>query len=193
MSTSYYDQNAEAFFAQTVHADMSLARSRFLAHLPAGGSLLDAGCGSGRDAKAFHELGFAVEAFDASAEMVRLARTYTGLHVYQMSFETMRWQTRYDGIWACASLVHVSLADLAGIAIRFRRALKRGGVFYVSFKRGEGERQKDNRHFTDMTETRLRQHLICPGLELIESWISEDVRPSRTAEQWLNAILRHTR
>ncbi len=63
---SYYEQNAEQFFADTVDVDMSVLYARFLESIPAGGYILDAGCGSGRDSKAFASSGYRVAAFDAS-------------------------------------------------------------------------------------------------------------------------------
>src|SRR5829696_576523 len=177
VSTDYYDRNAASFFADTVAADMSAARKRFLAHMPPGGRILDAGCGSGRDARAFSEVGYAVEAFDASPAMVRLASKFTGLPVRCMTFDDMSWAERFDGIWASASLLHVPRADLPRVAEVFRRALKPGGVWYISFKHGTEEREKDGRRFTDMTDQTLQAVLsTIPGLCAIEVWISEDVR-----------------
>jgi SAM-dependent methyltransferase len=191
MSVDFYDQNASTFFAQTAYADMSDGRRRFLSHVPDGGTILDAGCGSGRDAKAFLERGYEVEAFDASAEMVRLASDFTGLSVWHMTFDQMNWSDRFDGIWASASLLHVPRAELPGVAQRFQRALKPGGVWYVSFKHGTDEREKDGRRFTDMTEGLLQRDLIArTALEVLDVWVSQDVRPGRANELWLSAILR---
>lgn len=67
----YYDSHATHFVEGTLHVDMSSLRGRFLAHVPAGGLILDAGCGSGRDSKAFLDAGFRVRAFDASSELAR--------------------------------------------------------------------------------------------------------------------------
>jgi 2-polyprenyl-3-methyl-5-hydroxy-6-metoxy-1,4-benzoquinol methylase len=78
MSVRFYDDNAEQFFAQTVDADLTEARQRFVRYILQGERILDAGCGSGRDTKAFAELGYRVEAFDASAEMVRMASRHAG-------------------------------------------------------------------------------------------------------------------
>jgi SAM-dependent methyltransferase len=191
MSTEFYDQHAEAFFADTVRADMSLAQTRFLVHVPASGRILDAGCGSGRDVKAFAALGYEVEAFDASAEMVRLASDFTGLPVRLMTFEQIAWTARFQGIWASASLLHVPRDDLPDVAQRLQQALTDGGVLYASFKHGETEREKDGRRFTDMTEALLRaEFLPATSLELIDIWVSPDVRTGRSDELWLNAIMR---
>ncbi|WP_018260686.1 class I SAM-dependent methyltransferase [Methylobacterium sp. WSM2598] len=191
MSIEFYDRHADAFFADTVCADMGVPRARFLAHVPARGRILDAGCGSGRDAKAFAKLGYEVEAFDASPEMVRLASSFTGLPIRLMTFEQIHWTARFNGIWASASLLHAPRDHLPRIAQRLEQALTDGGVLYASFKHGETEREKDGRRFTDMTEARLRaEFLPATSLELIEVWVSPDVRPGRSDEVWLNAIMR---
>jgi SAM-dependent methyltransferase len=188
MSVSYYDQNAEAYFAGTVHADVRDLRSKFLIHVPAGGDILDAGCGSGRDALAFHKGGYRVTAFDGSAEMCRKAREYTDLSVIQMTFQEMKWCGEFDGIWACASLLHVRRAELPEVLRRLFRALRPGGTLYASFKLGSGERTVDGRRFSDMTEPELEPLLKSAGFSSAKYWITDDVRPGRTSEQWLNAL-----
>jgi 2-polyprenyl-3-methyl-5-hydroxy-6-metoxy-1,4-benzoquinol methylase len=107
VSVSYYNENAQAYFDQTVQANVGDLRSRFLKHVPFGGKILDAGCGSGRDSLAFHRAGYLVAAFDASLEMCRMAREYSQLSVMEMAFQEMTWRNEFDGIWACASLLHV--------------------------------------------------------------------------------------
>src|ERR1700710_1289192 len=107
MSISYYDRNAALFFADTAHADLSATHARFLAHVPPGGTILDAGCGAGRDALAFRTAGYAVTAIDGSAKMVELACAHSGLPVQHKRFEDIDWQDAFDGIWSCASLLHV--------------------------------------------------------------------------------------
>jgi 2-polyprenyl-3-methyl-5-hydroxy-6-metoxy-1,4-benzoquinol methylase len=191
MSVEFYNQNANSFFAQTVAADMSEAQARFLRHVPKGGRILDAGCGSGRDAKAFAEKGYQVEAFDASTEMVRMASGHSGLQVREMTFEQVDWQSRFHGIWASASLLHVPRSDLPRIIVKLRQALKPEGILYLSFKFGTDERTKDGRRFTDMNEEALQSELKQVGsLDLMEIWTSEDVRPGRMGELWLSALAR---
>jgi len=122
--------------------------------------------------------------------MVRLASEFTGLPVQCMTFDDMKWAECFDGIWASASLLHVPRADLPRVAVVFRRALKPGGVWYISFKHGTEEREKDGRRFTDMTDQALQAVLsTIPGLCAIEVWISEDMRADRQGQRWLNALL----
>lgn len=189
MTLEYYQRHAQDFFSSTVNVDMESLYLPFLRHLPQSGRILDAGCGSGRDSKAFLEKGYQVEAFDASAEMVNLASQHAGLCVRQMTFNDIADTERYDGIWCCASLLHVSAETLPGVMSKLARALKTGGTWYVSFKYGETERVKDGRHFTDLTEQGLEK-LIAPmsDITLISSWTTRDKRPERE-EMWLNALL----
>lgn len=187
MSISYYDANAEAYFSDTVDADVSGLRERFLAHVPPRGHILDAGCGSGRDARAFAEAGYQITAFDASAEMVKRAAAYTGLAVTQMTFDDMTWADEFDGIWACATLLHVPRDKLSSTFARFARALRRGGVWYLSVKHGTDDRVVGARTFTDMTEQETRDRLEGVGLSVIDLWVTDDVRPGR-ADRWVNTV-----
>ena len=155
----YYDANAQAFFADTAGVDMSALHARFLAGLPAKGLILDAGCGSGRDSKAFIARGYRVRAFDAAAELCRLAEAHIGQPVQLRRFDEVDEIATYDGIWACASLLHLAEAQICDALPRLWAALKPNGVFYLSFKLGEGERTSGDRHFTDATEDRLRRWL----------------------------------
>ncbi|UVV72401.1 class I SAM-dependent methyltransferase [Pantoea agglomerans] len=215
----YYRQNAQRFFTDTASVDMSVLYPPFIDCLPQGARILDAGCGSGRDVKAFSEMGFAVEAFDASAELVALARQLSGKPVEQMRFQDVDAVERYDGIWCCASLLHVSKAELPGVMTKLAIALKPGGVGYLSFKHGRGEREKDGRRFTDMDRAGLQkliERINTPGgslltkntmeikseagsedtavkrfaLEIDKIWQTGDVRIGRGDEVWLNAIIR---
>jgi 2-polyprenyl-3-methyl-5-hydroxy-6-metoxy-1,4-benzoquinol methylase len=109
MSTTvaYYNDHAASFFADTVNVDMAELHSRFLMHVPAGGLILDAGCGSGRDSRAFMAQGYRVRAFDASPELARLASELLGQPVATRTFDHVDETACYDGIWACASLLHL--------------------------------------------------------------------------------------
>ena len=170
--------------------DFHITQDRFLAQLAAGASILDFGCGSGRDTKYFLEHGFAVEATDGSAELCKLASAYTGISVKQMLFDELEAVEKYDGIWACASILHLAWADLVVVMQKMVRAVKDGGVIYTSFKYGQFTGERNGRFFTDLDEeglTRLLKEV--GGLEVKELWITGDVRPCRGEEKWLNVLL----
>lgn len=184
----YYDTNAASFFATTVGVDLSELRARFLARVRPGGHILDAGCGSGRDAKAFAEQGFGVTAVDASAALAHLASQHCGFAVQVRTFDDVDEVEAYDGIWCCASLLHVPAAEIPRILRALWGALKPGGALYVSFKRGEGTREKDGRSFTDADEEKVRAwfgHVA--HIDTVDVWQTRDARPERT-EEWTNAI-----
>ncbi|GAA4012039.1 class I SAM-dependent methyltransferase [Deinococcus rubellus] len=187
---SYYDQHAETFEDQTLHLDMEGLYAPFLSRLPSSASILDAGCGPGRDALAFGQRGYSVDAFDASHEMARRASLRLGQYVPQARFQDLEGEAKYDGIWACASLLHVPRPELPGVFQRIERALKPTGVLYASFKYGQGEMLRGTRRFTDLNETLLEAVVRGTAtLRLSQSWITADIRPGRKEERWLNALV----
>ena len=184
----YYKQFAAEFFRSTVGVDMSAIYQRFLARLKPGAHILDAGCGSGRDAKAFAAVGFRVTAFDASPDLARLASDHCGFEVAVRRFEDIAEVEAFDGIWCCASLLHVPLTAIPTTLDRLWCALRPAGTLYVSFKHGTGERDHGGRRFTDANETTLRQWLSrWPDLHQLDVWLTDDQRPDRT-ERWTNAL-----
>ncbi|WP_277408975.1 class I SAM-dependent methyltransferase [Lacrimispora xylanisolvens] len=105
-SIDYYNKYAAKEFEETVNQDMSEIMREFLNYLEEGDTILDLGCGSGRDSLTLYELGYDVTPLDASSEMCKLAEIHTGLDVLQMTFEQIDFDDVFDGIWACASLLH---------------------------------------------------------------------------------------
>lgn len=193
LNIDYYQQNAGTFFADTVEVDMTQLYRRFLPLLSERAHVLDAGCGSGRDARVFARLGHQVTAFDASSALVALAKIHLGQPVHCLRFQDIAWQDQFDGIWACASLLHVPATELPDVMQRLCSALKLGGILYASFKYGSGERGHDGRRFTDLDEPGLAELLRrVPGLEPVETWTTGDLLPGREAERWLNTLLRRT-
>lgn len=192
-SAAYYDQHSDRYIADTGHLDLSPLYARFLAHLPGRARILDAGCGSGRDALAFQRLGHNVVATDASSAMARHASGVLNQEVLHLRHEEIAFVDEFDGIWSNASLLHVPRADLPEVFGRLRRALVPGGVLFTSFKIGEGETFRSERIFTNQTAGSLRELIeSVSGLELIESWVSNDLRPGREHEQWLNSLCRRS-
>ncbi len=187
----YYNQRSEQFTSTTVDLEFSDIQDRFLKYLPEGSLILDYGCGAGRDSRYFIQKGYSVEAIDGSAEMVRIASKTAGIPVKQMLFGDLEETEKYDGIWACASILHVPFAQMADIYVRMHRALKENGILYVSYKYGDFEGLRNDRYFTDFTEEKFAAFLkTVPALTVLEQWVSSDARPGRSEEKWLNAVLR---
>jgi cyclopropane fatty-acyl-phospholipid synthase-like methyltransferase len=184
----YYNQNADSFFEGSVNANMSYERDKFIALLPAGGKILDAGCGSGRDSKAFLDQGFEVTAFDASEEMCKRASEYIGQEVINMLFQDVSYKDEFDGIWASASLLHVSMDELPTIIKKMNEALKNGGVMYASFKYGDGTKMRGERRFSDFNEKSIVPLFENAGFDIISNEVGSDNRPGRENEMWVNVI-----
>ncbi|MDO5786160.1 MAG: class I SAM-dependent methyltransferase [Phascolarctobacterium sp.] len=188
---NYYNANAQDFVQGTVGVDFHITQDRFLAQLVAGACILDFGCGSGRDTKYFLERGYAVEATDGSKELCKLASEHTGISVKKMLFDELYAVAKYDGIWACASILHLGWADLVVVMRKMVRAVKGEGVIYTSFKYGHFTGERNGRFFTDLDEEGLARLLKeVGGLEVKELWITGDVRPGRGEEKWLNVLLK---
>ena len=192
MSTiDYYNQNSEQYISSTQTLDFSAIQEEFLCLLKPDSYILDYGCGSGRDTRYFLNRRFRVDAVDGSEEMVRAASVFTGIEVRKMNFEELNVVEIYDGIWACASILHVPLMEISDIFKRMKNALKQNGILYASFKYGDFAGERDERYFTDMTADRLHQLLEpVPELRILKLWYSEDVRVDRENETWLNVLLR---
>ncbi|MCD8018514.1 MAG: class I SAM-dependent methyltransferase [Clostridiales bacterium] len=188
---TYYNQNAKSFIETTVSVDFHDVQDKFLSYLPPSPEILDFGCGSGRDTKYFLKAGCLVDAIDGSPELCRYATEYTGIKVKQMVFEELNEYNRYDGIWACSSILHLPKKPLFFVLTQMTAALKKKGIIYTSFKYGTFQGKRNGRYFTDMSESTFTK-LVQPIREITteEMWITSDARPDRCDEKWLNVILR---
>lgn len=187
----YYNQNAEQFVQGTLSIDFAATQERFLEKLSVGAFILDFGCGSGRDTKYFLDKGYLVEATDGSAELGKMASEYTGICVKRMLFEELDEYEKYDGIWACSSILHLDKRALKDVLKKMAAALKTNGVVYTSFKFGDFEGERKGRYFADFTPETFGEYMQeVPELQIEEYWITGDVRPGKGEEKWLNLILR---
>ncbi len=188
---NYYDTNAKEFVEGTLNVDFKVTQDKFINKLPAKGYILDFGCGSGRDTKYFLAKDFNVDAIDGSIELCKIASEYTNIKVRHMYFNELSIVNKYDGIWACSSILHLSLDDLVDVFKRMSKALKDEGIIYTSFKYGDFSGERNGRFFTDMTEDSFANLIAnVDNLKVEEQWITADVRPQRGNEKWLNLILR---
>ena len=187
----YYNLNAENFIENTQNVDMHLVQNRFLRLLDENASILDFGCGSGRDTRYFLDKGYQVTATDGSAELCRRASVFTGIEVKEMMFEELDEIDTYDGIWACSSILHLPKIELLPVICKMCMALKDSGVIYTSFKYSDFEGVRNGRYFTDFTEDSFKEFIAkIPELTIEDYWITDDVRAGRSDEKWLNLILR---
>ena len=132
----FYESNAEEYCDTTFDIDVSENRGIFLNLLEKGSSILDLGCGSGRDAKAFADEGMIVTAVDGSPAMCRIAARNTRSEVRNLKFSELDFEDEFDGVWACASLLHVPMGELPGVLSSVNRSLRKWGLFFCCFKKG---------------------------------------------------------
>lgn len=186
----YYNKNADSFVAGTVTVDFKETQDKFLDRLNSSSYILDFGCGSGRDTKYFLSQGYKVDATDGSSELCRIASEYTGIQVKQVLFQELDAHEKYDGIWACSSILHLPKEELKIVLKKMTAALKENGIVYTSFKYSEFEGERNGRYFTDFTIytfTDFMQEI--DNLKIEDYWITDDVRPGRSEEKWLNLVL----
>ena len=137
---AHYEQNADAFFAGTIDHDVSQNIDALLGAIeaPAPYTILDLGCGPGRDLKTFTGLGHKAIGLDGSARFAEMARGYSGCEVWQQDFLHLDLPpAMFDGVYANASLFHVPSAELPGVLAHLHACLKPGGVLFSSNPRGD--------------------------------------------------------
>lgn len=185
----YYEENAAEYAKRTVDADMSSLRDRFLAMLPPGGRVLDAGCGSGRDLAVFRQRGFEATGIDASPAMVRIAMAYAGAPCVVGRLEEMDFEQRFEGIWACASLLHIPKSMLAQTLRKLHRSLVPGGRLFVAVQQGEGETVvPDGRSFSYFQRKEIEDHIRDAGFVSIQCLSTPGVIPSSRRTRWINVF-----
>lgn len=185
----FYNANADAFIERTIHSDMSDLYEHFLRYLKPSGRVLDLGCGSGRDSAFFIKQGFSVVAVDGSEKLCRRVKELYGIDAVCKRFEDLDYKNEFDGVWACASLLHVKKQDMREVLRKVSASIKQNGILYVSYKYGVTEREDNGRHFSDYSENDLPSLVNEEdGLKLVEYWITADVRPDHHDEKWLNII-----
>lgn len=194
----YYNSHYDAFTSDTASLGMIDCWKRFERALKDSFPdtskedihILDLGCGSGRDTRHFLSEGYAVSAADGSSELCRIARENTGITVREMDFLDLNVHEAYQGIWACASILHLQATDLVMMFHKISDALTSSGVLYVSFKYGDFTGYRNERYYTDLTEDSLSELVTyTPKLQIKEMWQSGDVRPGRGEEKWINALI----
>jgi 2-polyprenyl-3-methyl-5-hydroxy-6-metoxy-1,4-benzoquinol methylase len=182
----YYNQNTMSYIERTKNFDVSHIFYPFVALLQPKARILDLGCGSGRDSLAFRALGFDVLAIDGAEEMVKYVASQ-GIPVQKMLMEEIDFKEEFDGIWCCASLVHVAKEVLPDVLERIDRALKPNGLLFVSFKAGQGEGFENGRYFHYVSEAELRNYLS--GFDIL-TITSSDSDKNQTPTTWITAIAR---
>jgi SAM-dependent methyltransferase len=199
---SYYEKNADAYAAKFDGFDLGELRAHFTEAVKKDApkresiygntapKLLEAGCGTGRDAAAFIADGFVVTAFDVSPAMVRkcsrrirelkknpnsqIAERATSSVCDEKTFDEVRYRNEFDAVWASASLLHIPKKDLFDTIQRLVQSLKPDGVLFMSFKYGIGEAEFDSRHYSYFRRKELRIILDnIPNATILEMWLTD--------------------
>lgn len=187
---NYYNSHSEELYEYTKDIGMEEHWTVFTNLLAENASILDLGCGSGRDSAYFLSMGFDVTALDGSENMCNLASIHIGQEVLHMEFVDIDFNEVFDGIWANASLHHVPSNEIDMILDKVIKSLKKDGVIYMSFHYGEGEGLQSERYYTNY-RTRTLKELISrfENLELIDIRKSQDIILDRDVK-WIYALVR---
>lgn len=189
----YYNQNATEFVNATIDADMENIYTEFEKYIDLGGTILDLGCGSGRDSLYFYEKGYQIVAIDPSSAMCDETRSRVPIEVLRMRAEEIGFIDKFDAVWACASLIHVAREDMRATVSKIMKALKSGGIFYASWKYGHGEQIRQGRFFTHFTKQELLGIIKgIDNLEIIRIWFTEDTKIKKEDTRWLNILVKKT-
>ena len=191
MMCNYYESNAERYAAETFSADMSEQYQRFLPLLKKGAKILDVGSGSGRDACYIQKHGYQVTALEPSKNLCREIRKVFSGEIECSDIQNYQPTERYDGIWACASLIHLQEEEILCFFEKIELLLKANGIIYISGKNGiPTGKAEDGRYFLEFSEYLVEKILIVnEQLKLEQLWYTGDVS-GRRGFRWLNVIFR---
>ena len=185
----FYERGAADYCRTTALIDMEAQREPFLAQLPMCGRVLDLGCGSGRDLRAFRAAGYAAVGLDASEAIAAWAEAHSGADVVVADLRANPAPNEtYDGVWASASLLHVRRHDLPAALREVWRVMKPGAVAFISMKRGYGEAtDADGRWFTYVMDAEWSALLAAAG------FVDINLQPSEMDSVWVSGVARrHT-
>ncbi len=184
---NYYDQYSQLFIDSTLNVDMSDLYSMFLENIPKGSYILDIGCGPGRDLNYFRENDYNAKGLEPSSKLAAYARAFSQCEVIEIGIEDYESKEKYDGIWACASLLHLDTENLEQAFIKISGLMHDTSIFYCSFKYGSYEGKRNGRFFNDQTLESV-EALLPDNLGISKSWINTDKRVDRD-ESWLNLLI----
>jgi SAM-dependent methyltransferase len=179
------------YYNDTIDINMNEIYNLFIPYLPENGSILDIGCGSGRDTKYFLSKGFKVTALEPSSELARLAEENTGIKILNTLVQNISYQDKFHGIWACASLLHLPFNDMNNVLKKLYSAMKYDGVLFISLKKGDFEGWRNGRYFCDYTFEKFKKtNFKFIGFSLLNYYESLDKRDGCNEKVWINITLK---
>lgn len=194
-----YDKTAKEYILKVQKYAPMPERKKFMSLIKPGGKILDAGCGLGRDANYFASQGFAVTGIDLSNTLLDYAKKTADTHAtfYCMDLRNIRLNVSFDGIWACASLLHLTREAFVPALARFYELLTPGGIVFLLMKEGQGEKlvtsgtiDGDTRFFTYYTSDEIRESLESLGFEVTNQyvWDQKERNKERPSEVWISTF-----
>lgn len=192
---AHYDRAPEAFWQGTQHHDVSQNFAALLSHIegPAPFSLLDFGCGPGRDLRSFSSLGHEAVGLDGCARFCEMAREHSGCQVLHQDFLHLSLErNRYHGIFANASLFHVPSQELRRVLSELRDSLKPRGVLFSSNPHGHNEEGWSSERYCCFYDfPTWRGHLDAVGFVELDHYYRPEGKP-RHEQPWLATVWRRT-
>ncbi len=186
---TYRQIAAEYAQAQQQRGQLQGQIAHFVALLPPDGLVLDVGCGPGWDTAVLHSHRLTAIGLDFSHEMMRVGRVEHGLQVpfVQADMRQLPLVGPVDGIWACASLLHLQRNEVLPTLRQFHRLLKPNGILYLSVKLGSGEKWTETsysqalpRFFTYWQPETLDPLLETAAFQILDGW-----EEAGTRDTWL--------
>jgi SAM-dependent methyltransferase len=189
----HYDSRAEDFWQGTRDHDVSQNMAALLKHISGAPpfTILDFGCGPGRDLKAFTDQGHAAVGLEGSARFAAMARDYSGCEVIEQDFLALDLPAaRFDGVFANASLFHVPGRELPRVLRELHVALKPGGVLFSSNPRGANEEGWNRGRYGAYHDLEAwRRYLTAAGFAELEHYYRPPGLP-REQQPWLASVWR---
>lgn len=193
MTLEHYNQRAAAFWEGTRTHDVSQNVAALLKYLAADApsTILDLGCGPGRDLKTFAELGHTAVGLDGSAEFAQMACDYAKCEVWQQDFLQLDLPAQhFDGVYANASLFHVPSQELPRVLLQLHASLKAGGVLFTSNPRGQNQEGWNAGRYGAYHELDAwRQFMTTAGFVELEHYYRPPGLP-REQQPWLASVWR---
>jgi SAM-dependent methyltransferase len=190
---SHYDGRAEPFWHGTKDHDVSQNVDALVRHLPGATpqTILDIGCGPGRDLATFRDLGHTPVGLDGAAEFVRMARDYAGCEVLHQDFLALDLGAdRFHGIFANATLFHVPSQELPRVLDELCASLVDDGVLFSSNPRGPNrEGWSGNRYCCYLELEGWSRYMTAAGFVELEHYYRPPGRP-RDMQPWLASVWR---
>ena len=177
MSTlTYYNNNAYEYFNTTKMITLDNLYSIFLNYITTKGKILDFGCGSGRDSKYFKDKGYDVYLLDGSINLANIVETELGLKVKVQDFNDFDEKDKYDGVWACASLLHVKKENLSNIILKIKKSIHDDGIIYISMKDVVGEEIDNFGRYYNYVNEKEFEELLKPLHLKVDKYIKTNQR-----------------